>query len=306
MGIYIIECLLNGKWYVGSSKNIKGRWKQHLRRLRKNTHHNIYLQRSFNKYGEDAFRIITLEEVSYPEDLLPREQHYIDLLSPEYNIGSVGGGDNYTNHPRRFEIREALIAHLVKFRESLSEEEHNRIFVRCGKDNPNYRNGLSVKGRVCGCGRKVHKGYKRCITCSNNDRYGEKNGFFGKKHSEETKQHLSDVRAGRPQPHASKSLMSKGVFYEKCSDAAEALGVSLGTITFRINSDKYPSTFFSASFVEDAPSVDDCDVYKYSVEGLNFLTIKEVSEHFGIGSTTCHYRLKSKSEAWKDWVCINN
>lgn len=51
-GIYYITNTINGKFYVGSSKNIKKRWARHIRDLNNNNHHNIYLQRSCNKYGD--------------------------------------------------------------------------------------------------------------------------------------------------------------------------------------------------------------------------------------------------------------
>ena len=61
-GVYSITNLQNNKRYIGSSKNIESRWADHRRRLRKNTHHSIHLQRAWNEYGEQNFCFEILEE----------------------------------------------------------------------------------------------------------------------------------------------------------------------------------------------------------------------------------------------------
>ena len=84
-GIYCIENMVNGKIYIGSSKNIEQRLYSHRCYLRNNTHSNQKLQNSWNKHGENAFRCYAIELCSIDE-LVKREQYYIDILSPWYNI----------------------------------------------------------------------------------------------------------------------------------------------------------------------------------------------------------------------------
>lgn len=60
-GIYLITNLENGKIYIGRSKNISSRLKQHKRDLIGNRHSNPYLQTSWNKYGEENFIFEPLE-----------------------------------------------------------------------------------------------------------------------------------------------------------------------------------------------------------------------------------------------------
>lgn len=78
-GIYKIENLINGKIYIGSSINMESRFKSHFGALRGNRHHNIYLQRSFNKHGEDNFDFEVIEQCD-KGIMLEREQYYIDLF----------------------------------------------------------------------------------------------------------------------------------------------------------------------------------------------------------------------------------
>ena len=89
-GIYAIKNKLNNKLYIGSAINFEKRKREHYSNLRNNKHHSKYLQRSFNKYGENNFEFIVLE-CCRPENLLIREQWYIDTLSPRYNICKIAG-----------------------------------------------------------------------------------------------------------------------------------------------------------------------------------------------------------------------
>jgi group I intron endonuclease len=84
IGIYSIKNVKNNNCYFGSSKNIEKRWKTHLNQLKNNKHHNIRLQRAWNKYGENNFIFEIVEECD-ETNLLQLEQKYIDL-NPKYNI----------------------------------------------------------------------------------------------------------------------------------------------------------------------------------------------------------------------------
>jgi group I intron endonuclease len=111
-GVYKILNRKTGKFYIGSSKDIKIRWRDHRRALKKGTHINPLLQRAWNKTGKDHFDFIVLEEC-VPDLCLEREQHYLDTLKPfrgvGYNIGkTAGGGDNITNHPDRAKFIEKM------------------------------------------------------------------------------------------------------------------------------------------------------------------------------------------------------
>lgn len=90
VGIYKIENIVNNKIYIGSCSNFNIRKGSHLCLLRQGKHHSIKLQRSFDKYGEINF-IITLIEKCEKENLIIREQYYIDILKPFYNICLVAG-----------------------------------------------------------------------------------------------------------------------------------------------------------------------------------------------------------------------
>jgi group I intron endonuclease len=92
-GVYKIKNLINKNIYIGSSASIGGvisRWKFHKSELLKNKHKNGHLQNAWNKYGERNFQFSILEFCNKKE-CLNREQYYMDLLKPEYNIYKVAG-----------------------------------------------------------------------------------------------------------------------------------------------------------------------------------------------------------------------
>jgi group I intron endonuclease len=101
MVIYKIQNKVNGKIYIGSTKNKRKRWNTHKRELRTKKHANEHLRRAWNKYGERAFLFEVIEEVpgDSTELLHIREQHYLDTLNPDYNICKVAGSPE----PRRGE-----------------------------------------------------------------------------------------------------------------------------------------------------------------------------------------------------------
>lgn len=78
-GIYAIRNTITGKHYVGSSSSIRDRWYQHRCDLRFNRHHSRMLQRAWNKYGENAFELLTIE-VCERGELFERETFHLDRL----------------------------------------------------------------------------------------------------------------------------------------------------------------------------------------------------------------------------------
>lgn len=91
VGIYAIRNTLTGDYYVGSSTNIGHRWSVHRSYLRHDSHHSPILQHAWNKYGEDAF-VFEVVEVCEREELVEREQEYLDYQKGRYNIAGDANG----------------------------------------------------------------------------------------------------------------------------------------------------------------------------------------------------------------------
>jgi group I intron endonuclease len=91
-GIYIIKTKINNRFYIGSAINLYNRMHTHLTHLKQNKHCNLKLQRFVNKYGiENLF--FECVELCNKENLIIREQFYIDTLKPFYNIAKIAGSN---------------------------------------------------------------------------------------------------------------------------------------------------------------------------------------------------------------------
>lgn len=88
-------------------KNIYVRWDEHKKELNKGIHNNKHLQRSWNKYGEDAFVFEILERCDNNDKAYQREKYWIDYYDSfengyNMNEGGTGGlGYKHTEEDRK-------------------------------------------------------------------------------------------------------------------------------------------------------------------------------------------------------------
>lgn len=102
MGVYQIRNTVNGKLFVGSSKDLPSIFNRHRAALRMGSHQNRELQKDWGEFGADAFEFETLDTLTPQErpgynpsdDLKALEQLWLDKLSP---FGERG----YNPEPKR-------------------------------------------------------------------------------------------------------------------------------------------------------------------------------------------------------------
>lgn len=88
-GIYEIRNKINGKRYIGRSKDIERRKIEHLTMLENGIHHSTKLQRAWNKYGADNFEFNIVEDVKNKKMLHSKECKYMkqfDSMLNGYNM----------------------------------------------------------------------------------------------------------------------------------------------------------------------------------------------------------------------------
>lgn len=89
--IYSISSIRNpARFYIGSAVNPPERWKRHISELRKCKHCNNFLQNHYNAWGEGDF-LFTIVEECETDQLIVREQFYIDSLKPPFNLCQIAG-----------------------------------------------------------------------------------------------------------------------------------------------------------------------------------------------------------------------
>lgn len=133
-GIYKIENQVNGKVYIGKTKNtINIRVSAHRRRLNKDIHNNQHLQRSWKEYGAENFSFDTLIECR--EEIL--------LFVEEYWINYYDAYDNEKGYNIRSSNYEFIVTDGL---DNISGEDH--YYWKGGK--------VSLNCMVCGKEFKVY------------------------------------------------------------------------------------------------------------------------------------------------------
>jgi len=232
IGIYRIKNLINGKCYYGSSKNIEKRWSIHKRELNNNIHINCKLQRAWNKYGENNFSFEIVEECNI-NILLETEQKYLDL-QPEYNIGvKSSGGDNLTKNPNKVNIVKKMTESVKRRYNTMTDEEKKEKHSQPMETNPNWKGGISISNCEV-CNKKISQNAKRCMEHIEYERNGIDNPFFGKKHSDETKNKLREKRIGVYNGEQNIPIIIDGVEYRSAGEASKILKIPMVTIRWRV------------------------------------------------------------------------
>lgn len=94
-GIYAIFSEIDDRFYIGSTNNFGSRHLTHLSELHHKRHHSQKLQNFANKYGVDKLRFEIVEVVGGDhKERINKEQFYLDLLKPAFNICTSAAGSS--------------------------------------------------------------------------------------------------------------------------------------------------------------------------------------------------------------------
>lgn len=113
IGVYKITNIKNNKLYIGSSINIRKRWREHRKDLNNNIHHSVYLQRSWNRHGSDSFVFEIIELVNNKKLVISREQFWLDNLKPferdrGYNMYNVANSPLGYKHSQETRLKLSI------------------------------------------------------------------------------------------------------------------------------------------------------------------------------------------------------
>lgn len=184
--IYKIKNLLNNKVYIGKTiLPIDKRLKRHYYLADKKT--NRYLYDAINKYGKENF-IIELIEVCEYSLANQREIYYINLFcsnNEQFGYNMTMGGDGGKMQ------KESIIKMVLK-KTGMKMSEETKIKMSNSKigKNPHI---WSEKSKLKLSNSLKEVGHKPPVMCWDK----EKHPMYGKKHSEDAKQKISEFRTGK-------------------------------------------------------------------------------------------------------------
>lgn len=143
-GIYRWNNLITGKSYVGSSISLDKRFSIYysFSSLKRNiTKGSSSIYNALLKYGHSKFSLEILEYCK-PNLLIKREQHYIDLIKPEYNILKIAGSKLGSKHSEATKVQMSI--------------------NNTGKNHPFFGKNHSLESRI-----KIGKSLKSIIRINN-------------------------------------------------------------------------------------------------------------------------------------------
>lgn len=253
--VYILTLSSSGHFYVGSAQDIEKRFKRHIYELRQGTHHNATLQALWSEPTEINLCVIhggfSSRDKAYREENRLKHQFLSSPLARlccNINLGETGG-DSLSAHPQRQAIVE-MRADLIRRRmRSFTPEQRVEKFGLPGARNGMYGKTHTAatremfsrlhRGNKYRLGSKLSEEQRSRLSNLAKTRVGPKASFFGKRHSQETKERIAKAKAGQL-PSNSRAVNVNGVVFQSCKAAARHFGISDGLVIYRIRSKKYP------------------------------------------------------------------
>lgn len=172
--------------YIGQTcKTIKQRFKEHINsgitaNENLDNQKNVYaLHRAIHKYGPDSFTITLVEDNISEEEIDEKEIYYIKLYD-SYNHGynETTGGQGVHGYE-----------HTEKSKQKISNKS-KELWLKW-KDDKDWLENRNNKISISQKGQKKSDEHCKKLSEVASKRIGDKNPFYGKHHSDETKQKLS-------------------------------------------------------------------------------------------------------------------
>lgn len=149
-GVYRWINLNSGFMYVGSSVNLAKRLRYYYN-YSSLTKKNMVIHKAILKYGYSNFKLEILEYCA-PEECIKREQYYLDLFEPEYNILKTAGSTLGYKHTEetiaKFKQKKPTADQLIKLRAHLAElnkSEKQRLGAKERMVKLNEAKGIKVE-----------------------------------------------------------------------------------------------------------------------------------------------------------------
>lgn len=200
--VYCIKCNVNNKVYIGQTKNINNRIKDHMYRLQKNIHDNPYLQEDYNRYGKYNFTVSVLDEYETRKQIIDREDYWINYYGGIESTQNYNCKDNSNNNSLMIEKLKHTAATSSTYGnkgKQLSEETKRKISnankgkVRTKETKQKLREAAKHKLNI-----PWNKGMKGVYIPSEETKRKISESNKGKKFTDEHRASLSKAKKGKP------------------------------------------------------------------------------------------------------------
>jgi len=189
--IYLITNLVNNKKYVGQTKQGRAerRWQEHFVYT---VNDSKVLHNAIRKYGAENFEFKLIETDILEELIDEREQYYIKYYNTFYLNGQgynmTEGGQGIHGYMHTEETKQRIKESNLTAWQRLKKEEPERYAQLC------INRGLAIKGKP------KSDEHKAKLSIAASKRTGDKNSFYGKHFSEESKELLRATKAKHLSP----------------------------------------------------------------------------------------------------------
>lgn len=258
IGTYILYNKNTGENYVGSTGDFRNRILRHFRELNSGNHHNKKLQEVWDK---DPDFDCVLYETGTVENARKLEESIIvanERNEKLLNIGrGVKGGDNLTRNPDKSAIVNKMTSSILKRNASFTNEDRIKRFSR----------------------------------------KGEKNGMFGRTHTEEAKDRISKANLG----------ITRRSGFKLSDDHVEKIRAHARTRTGERNPfyGRTHTEEFKALLRERMLGSQPANMREVSIGGKVYISINDASRKLGISSSLLSHRLRSKLPKYSDYNYVD-
>jgi group I intron endonuclease len=285
-GVYRWVNLENGNSYIGSSTDLRKRFISYFNFSYISKKNNMLINRALLKWGYSNFSLEILEYCDSTE-AVSREQHFLDLLKPEYNVlskaGSLLGYKHSEETVAKLKGRTLTTEHIAKLKSwSLSPE--NKEHLKIINANPEQKARRLEQLRI------LHS-------------------------SKEHQEHLKRLHTIRlQQVSVLDSLNNETTIYPSITEAAQVIGCTKSTISkvlkhqeekrrLRLVKKRYLVTLFKESSSVSSES-EEIPKFKGRVEVVDTLTgnttaypsIRQAAQGIGVVHATINKALKNLNE----------
>lgn len=225
------------RFYIGSSVDVSHRWIEHRSNLSRGSHHSPKIQNHYNKYGANDLVFEIIEHCTR-NNLLEREQYYLDTLNPWFNTYPIAGSP-LGHKPTKEHIEKVRKAGLGR---RVSDETRRKISE--AHMGMHASEETRKKQREAKVGRKLSEEHKTKISESlrgavRSEKHREKirQTLMGHYVSEETRKKISENNG----VNVMIINIETGVCFNSIMEAALSHNLTHSQLTYRlIVKGKYP------------------------------------------------------------------